>query len=129
MSVARLAFPIDRLECDTGLKSIAQHLFESRRGQRAARHQGLVVRLRAIICDARVWRGDFPRIKERFTAARLENDDGNKPGCHCDQTNDTTSPPPWVHFFVVPEIALVALGYLFLCSTRRRHYKLSNKKA
>lgn len=121
LSVTRLAFAVDRLERHAVSEPVAQHLFEFRWRQRAAGHEGLVVTLRAIVGNARVRHRNFSRVKKSLAAAHLENDEADDSAYDCDEADQRASAPPRVELVVVPEVALVALGDLFLGSARRGH--------
>src|ERR1051325_806825 len=121
MFVTSLAFLIDRLERNAPMKPVADDLFESRRRERSAGHQRLIVTLRAVVSEFRVWRGNVAGIEKCLTPVQSKKYDRCDSANDCQHCRQRTGASPWMQILVVAEIAFVTFGDLLLSASGFGH--------
>ena len=124
--VTLLAFVIDRAEIEPPVEPVFDDAVEFRQGEIARCHRGLVMTLSAVLFKFGVMTRNFSGAEELLARAPLKNhvlvnEDGRHAAHERDEAGDEARHSPRMLPFVIAQIAFVALGNLFLRSSRRGH--------
>src|SRR5437667_3253470 len=80
---------------------------------------------RAVVAERRVIARNFAGVEKLLVAVHLKKNDAGDPADDREEADPVTGATPGMFFVVITEIAFVALGDLFLGSTRRGHGRRS----